>query len=706
MPVDAELSTNTWVRFQQARDSGHDHYVQKADMCEAFVRGDQWRVEDKARLDAVQRPALTINKILSTVSNVLGEQINNRAEISFRPASGALPETADALNKVFKHISSANQLDWLRSDAFADGIITSRGFLDARINYDDSMQGTVKITVRNPKNVIPDPDADEYDPDTWSDVMESKWLTADDIAVLYNEDDADVLRNRGGSYFLHGYDSMDVHRDRFGQQNLPLFADNQDLSPVLRNVRVIERQHRMLDRQKHFVARETGEMRAIPLDFDRNRIAWFVEKFGFAITTKLVRRIRWTVIADNIRLHDDWSPYKHFTIIPFFPHFRHGHTIGLVENLLGPQELLNKTTSQELHVVNTTANSGWKVKTGAIANMTNEELEQKGAQTGLVIEISGGASMDDVERITPNTVPQGLDRLSFKAEESIKTISGVSDSAQGFDREDVAAKAIQAKQKAGSTNLAKPLDSLTRTDFILARNILDLVQEFYTEPRILTITKDAVTGETEEVGINQPNAAGEIVNDLTLGEYGVVVTSVPHRETLEDSQFDQAVALKQLGVQIDDSVLIGASRLQDKAEILKKMADAANSAQAQLQQRSAQAEVAKIEAETAQKHADAGLKQAKAQVVQKEAQTPPEPPPGDSPLQVAQAQHAAGMAERTQQHQESIDFASLAQKREADDNKLALQAQNDAQKRLDERTKAAQQRAAAAAGPARTAKTP
>jgi hypothetical protein len=55
---------------------------------------------------------------------------------------------------------------------------------------------------------------------------------------------------------------------------------------------------------------------------------------------------------------------------------------------------------------------------------------------------------------------------------------------QGFDREDVAAKAIQAKRQAGSTNLAKPLDNLDRTDFILARNVLDLVQEFYTEERL------------------------------------------------------------------------------------------------------------------------------------------------------------------------------------------------------------------------------
>jgi hypothetical protein len=65
-----------------------------------------------------------------------------------------------------------------------------------------------------------------------------------------------------------------------------------------------------------------GDMRPIPEDFDRNKIAFFVEKFGFQVTTKLVRRIRWTVVADNVVLHDDWSPYKHFTVVPYFPYFR------------------------------------------------------------------------------------------------------------------------------------------------------------------------------------------------------------------------------------------------------------------------------------------------------------------------------------------------------------------------------------------------
>lgn len=710
MPINTELAKKIWTRYAWARDNGHAKYVEKAEKCDRFFQGDQWDPTDKARLELVRRPALTINKILPTVSNIMGEQIQARAETSFRPRAGAPSETADVLNKVYKQIMDNNQMAWKRSDMFADGIITSRGFLDVRIDYNDSMEGEVRIENMNPKNVIIDPDGEDYDPDTWGEVFTTKWVTADDIAVLYSPEDAELLRNREQSYFPYGYDSIQAFRDRFGDRFNPMYTGDYDNSNVMRNIRIIDRQYRMLDRQKHFVSKD-GDTRAIPAEFDRNRIALFVEKFGFSVTTKLVRRIRWTVIADNVLLHDDWSPYKHFTIVPFFPHFRRGSTVGLVENLLGSQELLNKVTSQELHVVNTTANSGYKVKAGALSNMTVEELEEKGAQTGIVIEVNGDPDKD-VQKIAPNQVPQGLDRISYKAEEHVKTISGVSDSMQGMDRADVAAKAIQQKRQAGSTNLVKPLDNLTRTDFILARNVLDLVQEFYTEQRIMTITHDQATGATEQFTINEMSPTGEVVNDLTLGEYDITITSVPARESLEDSQFEQAIAMREAGIQLPDSVLVDSSRLMNKKDIIKQMQGDQESpealAQKELQRRAQAAEVAKAEGEAAQKHADAGLKQAKTQQTAVETQIAAQGEPDDgsgqakmaeAEIKAGQADHEMGLKEREFARDTQLKFMEMGLRREESQNKMILQQQDMAQKREMQRVEQARQAAAAVERP-------
>ena len=709
MPVDAVLAQKMWQRYVWCRDNGHHQFVLKADKCDKFFRGEQWEDRDLAELKRVKRPALTINKIMATVSNVQGEQIRNRTEISYRPMAGARPETADVLTKVFKQISQNNRLDWLRSDMFKDGVVRSRGFLDVRIDHGDSMQGEVRIDKLNAKNVVIDCDADDYDPDTWSDVFITKWLTIDDIEMMYSKADADYLRGKDHSSFVYGADSVQAFRDRFGPQMMTSYAGAYAAPNVLRNLRVLDRQYRELTRQDHFVSQE-GDMRPVPLDFDRNRIAWFVEKFGFRVVKKVVRRIKWTVVCDNVVLHDDWSPYKHFTVVPYFPHFHHGHTVGLVENLIGPQELLNKVRSQELHIVNTTANSGYILQSGALTNMTTEELEAKGAQTGVVIEVNGSIK-EAIEKITPNTVPTGLDRISYKAEEDIKTISGVSDSMQGFDREDVAAKAIQAKKQAGSTNLVVPFDNLQRTDMILARNVLDLVQDFYTEERLMTITHNDLTGESETFAVNQVTPEGEVINDVTLGEYAATVSLVPLRDSLEDSQFEQAVSLREMGVQLPDAVLIEASRLMNKKDIIRQMTGDQNSPEAQAQRelamRGQEAEVSKAEGEAASKHADAQLKQAKAAkegvLAQKEAATPPETGDGGpNAVDVALAQHEMELEQQKFDHEVQLDHMKLGLEREKQQADVALKAQDLAQKREDRRVEQARAAAMAAQRPTTT----
>lgn len=681
MPVNNELASKMWNRYQYVRDNGHTEYIQKATVCENFFRGDQWDERDVAALKAANRPALTINKILSTISNLMGEQIYNRNEIGFRPLNGAPDETAEALRKVFKQISANNQLDWRRSDMFADGVITSRGYLDARIDFDDNLKGEVRIINLNPKNVLPDPDAEEYDPDTWNEVHTTKWMTADDIAILYSRADADLLRGRDSAMSVgYGYDSLEYQRDRMGSSTpyagMNSSDDNGD-APVLRNIRVIERQHRVMDRRKMFVDTTTGDMRPVPEGWDRDRIALVTERFGYSVINQLAKRIRWSVCADNVVLHDDWSPYNHLTVVPYFPHFRHGRTIGLVENLLGPQELLNKVSSQELHVVNTTANSGWKIKAGALANMSIEELEQQGAKTGLVLELT---DLDGAEKITPNATPQGLDRISYKAEEHIKTISNVGDSQQGQDREDVSGKAIQQKRQASSSAHAKPMDSLQRTDFIIARNVLDLIQTFMSEEQIISITHSGAAGGNEDVTVNQVTPEGEIINDLTMGEYAVIISSVPQRETLEDSQFDQAVALKELGVMIPDDVLIDSSRLMNKKDIIKKMSAASQSpeaiAAAQLQQAQLKADVDKTNAEVQQKSADAQLKAAKTQsegvAAQRDANTPIEGPEQETEAERMKMQAEMQMAQQKFEFEKQLKLMEFGLKEKEMNMKMEL----------------------------------
>lgn len=596
---DTQLCKTMWDRYEYMRDYGHEDYLRLADRAGRMWYGNQWEEEVVAKLRAQRRPHLTMNMLINTTDTVVGEQINNRNETRFRPRYGKDAEsTADALNKVYKHISEGNQLTWLRTDVYEDGLITGRGFYEVRIDFSDNLFGEVRVTRLDPKVVMLDPDATEYDPETWNDVGITRWITPDDAEVLYGKKKADKLRAKVNSTMSVGLDIQEDLRDRVAnayQMQGKVQDDNTDQSKF---VRVFERQYRTLVKRQYFANLMHGDLRAVPEDWPEERVAQYLEENPeVAILEKLGKRIRWTVVACNEVLFDEWSPYEFMTVVPYFAHFRNGRSVGMVEQLFSAQELLNKTLSQELHVVNTTANSGWKVKKGALTAMTPQELEVRGAETGLVIELD---DINNIEKIQPNQIPSGIDRLAQTAQAYLKTL-GVSDYLRGEAREDVSARALEANQSQGKTGLARMHDNLIRSDVFLARAILSCVQHYYVEERVLYITGgEGQPGQ--QLTINQVTPEGQIVNDMTLGEYNITVDSASAAESLQDSEFEQALALRKEGIAIPDAVLIRSSRLMNKQEILDEMEAASRDP---LTQRQREAEVAQTEAEVRKTVADA-----------------------------------------------------------------------------------------------------
>jgi hypothetical protein len=652
MPVDKAIADEQWYRYVYLRDNGHLDFVEKANTCDAHYQGQQWRPEDKAVLDAQRRPALTINKILPTTDTIVGEQIQSRVDMAFKQVKPGGEDLSSVLEQLFRVIYAANQYQWKETEVFEDGGITSRGYFDARLCFKNNMRGDVELSVLNPRNVLPDCDAEEYDTDSWADVVTTKWLAPIDIRVLYNADDADYLEHTDPSFFSQEFDSVFRSFETFRSmaQYRALVPGQRDYR---RDIRVIERQFRMAKKVKMFVDLATGDMREVPENWDREKIGTVMKQFKVGITEVIGKKIRWRVTAGNCVLHDEWSPYEHFTVVPFFPHFRRGKTIGWVENLLGPQEYLNKTTSQELHVINTTANSGWKVKQGSLRNMQVSELEQRGAQTGIVLEL---ADVKDAEKIQPNQIPTGLDRMSFKAEEFIKSISTVTDNAQGMDREDVASKAIKAKREVNVVSRAKIIDNLNRTRWMLARNVLSMVQRFYTEPRVYKVVRDEFSQDSQDLNVNQyDEAAGRIVNDLTLGEYEIAISVVPAKDTQMESEFEQAASMrKDLGIQIPDEVLILNSNLRNKRQIISALDAQKNSPEAQqAAQTTAQAqqlELQRMDAEVGQTQADALLKTANAKARMVEVQAGNPESGGQAGVDPMELEHAAAESAAQRAH--------------------------------------------------------
>jgi len=285
-------------------------------------------------------------------------------------------------------------------------------------------------------------------------------------------------------------------------------------------------------------------------------------------------------------------------------------TRGMIDNAISPQEVKNKAVSQFVHILNTTANSGWIVEQNSLANMATEDLEQEGSKTGLLLVVKPGTQQPP-KKIEPNQIPTGIDKLIDRATETLKSVT-IPDAMKGLEGQEISGIAIQSKQFAAQNQLAIPLDNLARTRHMVADFVDYLISTFYDNQREFRITEtDPRTGKeiTVPYNVNQPNPMGGWSNDLTVGDYDTVVSEVPMQVTYENSQFQQGLELRKAGVNVPDNIIIKHSNLADKGEILDQMEnqgpppmsplDQAKTALVAAQEAEARAKADKLQAETA-----------------------------------------------------------------------------------------------------------
>lgn len=573
-----QLAQQNWQRYRYGVLRGHRNYTSQARICERMYLGGgrQWDPKDVLILKAAGRPAYEFNEVKPALNAAIGYQINNRMDISFRPrGEGTDQAKADIRTKITKQIADAQHLHWKETEVFSDGLIEQRGYFDVRVEFDHSMQGNIVVTVLDPMDVIPDPDAKTYEPEGWSDVITTRWLTLDEVEELYGYKKASILRGRkvNETDFGGNTDDEGAERSKFGME---MQADRGwDMQYTddagIQRVRVIDRQFWKRQMTPCLYYPRTGDLKAVGSMLP-DVVAMHIEQ-GAISTRTMMRRVGWRASAFDVLLQDSISPYDCFTVIPYFPFFRRGQTSGLVDDAVGPQQALNKAVSQFVHIVNTSANSGWVVEENSLTNMKREDLEQKGAMTGLVIEYRKGSQPP--QKIQPNQVPQGIDKFIDRATSQIREAT-VPEAMRGLDGPERSGIAIQSKEHAAMTQLALPLDNLGRTRHMLAERLRDLQTQYYTEERVFRITEqDPRTGKPVDstIVVNQWDAlTGTYMNDLTEGDYDVAVGEQPTQATFENGQFQQALELRKVGVQIPDTVMVQHSTLTRKDEILDQMA--------------------------------------------------------------------------------------------------------------------------------------
>lgn len=612
---------DVWVRDAQ----GHREWATPAKQQVEFIEGRQWTDEDRAELNEQGRPALTFNRIAPMSNLMIGFYRQNRSEVRYLPGhdGAATQEVADTLTHIGKQIQEVEQYKWKEAETFNDGIFCGRGFMDVRMDWEKNLLGQVAISVFDPFSVYLDCDADAYDIAEHQRVTYNAYASIEEIAIRYGGEKAMELYQTGQRAPIQTDSRMvtsdaldEVTPDRFfglrdylrdmttefsRMGTVPGTGPYDHVDRQRRLIRVLDRQHKKLKRCRYFVDVLTGDKVVIPDAWDDRKIMEVIQavsdrmaRSGMQPTGQVPLTVmegfrhawRWTVTAADIVLFDDWSPYDTPTIIGFFPYFRRGTTPGFARDLIDPQMEVNKRRSALIHTIMTTANSGWMVEEGAVDPAMRDGLENEGSRPGLVVEYRKGSAPP--ARIQPAAPPGSLKLLEESAAKDLKEIAGINDSALGNVDRVQSGRAIEARQRQAIVAHERAFDNMARTRELFGRKQMDLIQTFYTTDRIIRVRGEG-QGKDMVKRINERDANDQIINDVVMGRYTVVIDESPASATFQQTQFDEMMELvkmlpPQFVAQVAD-LIVDASSVPQKAVFKQRLLMLNQAAAAQEQMR-------------------------------------------------------------------------------------------------------------------------
>ena len=552
-----------WQRASYALNAWAEEAKQTFD----FMEGRQWTAAQIAQMAAAGRPAWQFNIIAPVVRLVLGYHRNNRTDIVYKPGQDtrSTEAVAAALTKIEKAIALGCGSEWVDAEAFLDGIVGGRGFIDSVLDFSENDLGEVKDRALDPFTVKVDPDCDTYDLNASAAyVMVDRMVCIDEIEACYGKKVADLVRPfTDGATPASPISSLVIGDDlspvrTFGSREdsdttfwnsfHSLYGDFVDT--YRKTIRLIDVQYKIREERNVIIDLETGDKKVIPKSFKQDAIdkmLLYAEMVNNPCRqeVRMVESYQWSSMVGDVMLYDAPSLYDRYTMTGFFPYFRRGTTKGMVADLIDPQREKNKRRNAEIEIVSKTSNGGWMYHENSLDPDQEYNLKKFGSRPGVTLKYKGEQPPTQIFAAPP---AMKHERLENQADEDVRRISGVNESALGEqDNAGQSGRAIEARQRQATISIQLYMDNFKRTKNLVGISHLSLIQKYYTEQRIYRVTGDDNPNNDPTV-INQLlqdplSGAKQIVNDVTLGKYAVSIDDTPLSATFQAGQYEEMMQL-------------------------------------------------------------------------------------------------------------------------------------------------------------------
>jgi len=569
---------------------------QDAEECEDFYCGDQWEKGAAAEMEGKERTAVTINLIEPSMDMLSGYQRQNRSDIKYFPTENGDTLTADMMTEIVKNICERNDFTVTETEVQDDQRITGRGLYHPYIDHSKNLEGEVIIekwewdeAFFGPHNRLDCGDL-EY-------LHKAKWFSKAKIEQMYPEV-ADDIKKEG---YPIDEDDKEFHQRYEGEQ-YEKSSNNNEIDPdfvdiVRKEFRVIECERKHYTRTPVFVYADDNFVLE-GTDWRREDIASVKTMEGFAIIYIENNRIRTTVVAGFAFISDEITDETEFSIIPVYAKKRKKKWWGKIKPALGAQDVINKSESQKIDILNKVAAYGWFHDASTFPNVaTKKEFEEKSSSPGFNIEVTS------VERPPLKTegvrMPAEIIEMGAAAKMNLKEILNINPEMLGMAGQAKSGIAMIEQKKQGLIGNEFLFDNADFAKKQLGRRIVRLIQKCYTPERIVRVLMSRNKPDSpvmvagQQVDRYPRELLMEALSNKLINELDIVVGQQAHSPTQQMNNFIVMLEAAQKGIMMPPEIMI------ENAPLPKEMKDRALQSLQQMQATQGEAEKRKSMVELA-----------------------------------------------------------------------------------------------------------
>jgi hypothetical protein len=476
-----------------------------------FGGGDQWPVELQNSRNLESRPVITVNKVDNYCRQVCNQQRQQRPRIKVH-AMNTHEDMVDAqtIQGIVRHIENNSNADHAYDNAFEYAVRMGWGFFRVRTDYvsEDSFEQEIYIDpIDNPFTVYFDPNSVAPDGSDADRCLITTMMPKKEFSKLYPDAAVD-----GGTSF--------TQRGTGDSQSEWITKEDIRLAEYFYTVREKATLYQLSDGSSTFA--DDKDM------FARLESAGIVVVDQRQSYKKTIKYCKLTAI--DIIEEGTWAG-KYIPIIPVYGrHIVVGDKrkkFGMIRYAKDPQRMYNFWQTSITEGVALAPKAKWLIAEGqdeghesdwANANIKSFPLLRY-KQTDIE-----GRPAPVPQRLQPEPPQAGIMAAAAGVDDDIKSIMGVFDPAQ-LKQGNVSGKALNGQQQQVDLTNYDYYDNLTRSISHCGTIILDLLPKIYDTERVMRIIGD--DGKPELLTVNQRDSVGRVLNDMTVGQYDVVMDTGP-----------------------------------------------------------------------------------------------------------------------------------------------------------------------------------